>query len=267
MEITRQKTGDLLVIRLNGRLDANWCGHVQNALASAIRDGEHRIHLDMAQVSYVSSAGLRVLLTSYKQLKGINGVFGIVPVSDSVRSVLELAGLDMLIAPADRRRGRPADTGRAHASASARYEIFAVPARPAPACGSSLGRRGRRPGPGRRARAGPARRTSARRPSPSEWAPSARATRIARRASASFSRWPASAAFQPADGSSQPDFVVSEGALVPKGYLLLGLAGRGRLPHAGPLRGQARGAHRRPRRTRPNRARSRAARPPSPSSP
>ena len=38
------------------------------------------------------------------------------------------------------------------------------------------------------------------------------------------------AAFQPADGSSQPDFVVRQGALVPEGYLLLGLTGEGGFP-------------------------------------
>ncbi|HYD83502.1 MAG TPA: anti-sigma factor antagonist, partial [Opitutus sp.] len=35
------------------------------------------------------------------------------------------------------------------------------------------------------------------------------------------------AAFQPSDGSSRPDFVVSQGAFVPEGYLLLGLSGTG----------------------------------------
>ena len=51
MEISRQKSADLLVLRLTGRLDANWCAHVQNALAAAVRDGEHRVHLDMAGVT------------------------------------------------------------------------------------------------------------------------------------------------------------------------------------------------------------------------
>ena len=75
MDIAKQKTGDILVLRLTGRLDANWCDHVQKAIAAVVHEGEHRVHLDMAGVSYVSSAGLRVLLSFYK-LGGSRGSTG-----------------------------------------------------------------------------------------------------------------------------------------------------------------------------------------------
>jgi len=124
MEITRQKNADLLVIRLAGRLDANWCGHVQNALAGAVRDGEHRIHLDMSAVTYVSSAGLRVLLSLYKQLRAINGHFGVINASLPVNEVLELAGLGQLLVEATVKPSAASETGTAHASPRAQYEIF-----------------------------------------------------------------------------------------------------------------------------------------------
>src|SRR5204862_7791500 len=95
---SRQKSGDLLVMRLSGRLDANWGQHVQDALAAAVREGEHRVHLDMAGVAYLSSAGIRVLLSFYKQLRAISGLFGVVNPSAVVRSVLDLSGLGVLIA-------------------------------------------------------------------------------------------------------------------------------------------------------------------------
>ena len=98
-----------------GRLDANWCGHVQEALAAAVKEGEHRLHLDMGGVNYLSSAGIRVLLTFYKQLRAISGEFGVVNPSPVVRSVLDLSGLGMLISGADRRacrrRDEPGDGG------------------------------------------------------------------------------------------------------------------------------------------------------------
>src|SRR5205085_7620067 len=90
--------GDVLVLRLVGRLDANWCGHVQEALATAVKEGEHRLHLDMGGVNYLSSAGIRVLITFYKQLRAISGEFGVVNPSAVVRSVLDLSGLGLLIA-------------------------------------------------------------------------------------------------------------------------------------------------------------------------
>lgn len=225
MEITRNKSGDLLVLRLAGRLDANWCSHVQNALASAVRDGEHRIHLDMADVGYVSSAGLRVLLSVYKQLCAINGLFGIDRASPAVRTVLELAGLDMLIAADATSLTAPAASGEPHASASARYELF----------------RDGRPGGGMRLEAlghagllrtgvdparVPAREFGANAFSIGVGALGGSYADCAPRFG-EFLSIAGVAAFQPSDGSSRPDFVVSQNALVPEGRLMVGLAGEG----------------------------------------
>lgn len=228
MEISRQKSGDALVLTLTGRLDANWCNHVQNALSAVVREGEHKVQLDMSAVSYVSSAGLRVLLSVYKQLKAIHGRFGVVRPSAAVQSVLELAGLEMLIvtavAPAAPEK---VDTHRAHETTGATYEIFEKGTPPEPlkverigdpaALGAGVG---------------------AQRPLPAGFGADSLALGVGALGAsygdceARFGEFLAvagCAAFQPADGSSRPDFVVSQGALVPEGYLLLGLSGTGTL--------------------------------------
>jgi len=226
MEITRQPAGDGVVLKLHGRLDANWCGPVEAALSAAVHRGEHRLSLDMAGVSYLSSAGIRVLLACYKQLRAIDGRFGVVCPSEAVRSVLELAGLKMLIA-ADAVAAVPAATadppGTEHRSARADYRVFPLGsgAMRVEAIGDpsflqnglatpldgvhrfdsavvavgigALGRSGAENGP----RFG------------------------------EFLAAAGVAVFQPGDGSSRPDFMVSEGALVPEGQLVLGLCGRG----------------------------------------
>lgn len=236
MEITREKTGDLLVIRLNGRLDANWCNHVQNALAAAVRDGEHRVHLDMAAVNYVSSAGLRVLLSFYKQLRGINGMFGVARPAASVRSILELAGLDMLIALETAAAPAITDAGRAHESANATYEIFSQAARSTTnARSDAAGLRLAAIGDPGLLRSG----VGEKRVPPSGFGASNFALGIGALGPTyadceprfgEFLAVGGVAAFQPADGSSRPDFVVSQGALVPEGYLPLGLFGEGSFP-------------------------------------
>ncbi len=228
MEISRQKSGDVLVLTLTGRLDANWCNHVQNALSAVVREGEHRVQLDMSAVSYVSSAGLRVLLSVYKQLKAIHGRFGVVRPSAAVQSVLELAGLDMLIALDAPAAPEKVDTHRAYATASATYEIFEKGAPPEPLKVERLG--------------DPASLGSGvgtQRPLPAGFGADSIALGVGALGAsygdceARFGEFLAvagCAAFQPADGSSRPDFVVSQGALVPEGYLLLGLSGIGTLP-------------------------------------
>ena len=51
----------------------------------------------MKEVEYVSSAGIRVLFQTYKQLKEIHGTFAVSEPSEAVRSVLELAGVAELL--------------------------------------------------------------------------------------------------------------------------------------------------------------------------
>ena len=49
MDIQRDKRGGELILILRGRLDASWAGHVADALAAAIRDGEHHLRTEIHQ--------------------------------------------------------------------------------------------------------------------------------------------------------------------------------------------------------------------------
>jgi anti-anti-sigma factor len=97
VEIDREKIGDVLVVRLCGRLDGTWSDSVETALRDAVRSGEHAIELDVAGVDYLSSAGLRVLLGAVRQAKAIGGRFVIVRPGPPVRQVLDLAGLTTML--------------------------------------------------------------------------------------------------------------------------------------------------------------------------
>jgi anti-anti-sigma factor len=78
---------------LQGRFDANWADQVGKAIDSAIRSGHHDLDLDLAQVSYISSAGIRVLLKYHKQLKSARGTLRVVRPTASVLEVLKLSGI------------------------------------------------------------------------------------------------------------------------------------------------------------------------------
>lgn len=125
MEIQRRKENATLVLALAGRLDATWADAVDAALAAAIREGEHRIALDLAGVDYISSAGLRVLIAAYKQLAAIQGGFSVRNPQPGVAKVIELSGLGMLLAttavPA-----QATQAARAFETESASWESFGV---------------------------------------------------------------------------------------------------------------------------------------------
>jgi len=128
MEITREQSGDSLELKIKGRLDGYWADHLSTTLEEVIREGAHQVRLNLAEVSYLSSAGIRVLVMFYKQLKSIQGSFAIASPSESVRKVLELAGLSALLVSG----APPAQTVVAPAAAqikrlereSAIFEIF-----------------------------------------------------------------------------------------------------------------------------------------------
>jgi anti-anti-sigma factor len=102
MEISQQPRDGRLQLQLKGRLDANWADRVGSAIETAIRAGQHQIDLDLAQVDYISSAGIRVLVKYFKQLKAARGTLRVVRTTEAVLSVLQLSGIaGLLAAPAE----------------------------------------------------------------------------------------------------------------------------------------------------------------------
>jgi len=97
MEITEQSLGAGLEMRVKGRLDSYWADPLARRLDEVIRGGMHQITLDLSEVVYLSSAGIRVLVKFYKQLQGIQGSFIVSNSSEPVKTVLEMAGLNTLL--------------------------------------------------------------------------------------------------------------------------------------------------------------------------
>jgi anti-anti-sigma factor len=93
MVITVQTREGRHELKLQGRFDANWADHVGKAIEAAIREGHHNLELDFADVGYISSAGIRVLLKYHKQLKAARGSLRVAQPPAPVLSVLRLSGL------------------------------------------------------------------------------------------------------------------------------------------------------------------------------
>jgi anti-anti-sigma factor len=96
VEITKQSSAGTVELRVDGRLDAHWADHLTRTIEDILHGGAHHLRLDMSAVSYISSAGVRVLLRFRKQAQQLSGSFVVVQPSVAVRSVLEMAGLVVL---------------------------------------------------------------------------------------------------------------------------------------------------------------------------
>src|SRR5439155_26784441 len=99
MDVTRTLDGGVLHLRVDGRIDSYWADHLDEAIAEAVGEGHHRIALDCSAVTFLSSAGIGVLVKHHKQLARIKGGFHVVRPSATVATVLRLTALaDLLIA-------------------------------------------------------------------------------------------------------------------------------------------------------------------------
>ncbi|UCD27345.1 MAG: STAS domain-containing protein [Planctomycetota bacterium] len=97
MRITRKKQDQLLELQVEGHLDAYWADHFRSVVQGIIREGNHQIAVNLAQVDYISSAGLGALTECYKELLSIHGTFSIINPSEFVAKVLKKTSLDELL--------------------------------------------------------------------------------------------------------------------------------------------------------------------------
>lgn len=93
MELTTEKNGTALIVRLSGELNAITAPELSDLLEKEL-DGVDDLTLDYAECDYVSSAGLRVLLATFKQMKASGGNMRLANVGVNFMDVLENTGLD-----------------------------------------------------------------------------------------------------------------------------------------------------------------------------
>ena len=88
MDINFNKKGGELTVRIDGRLDTVTAPEFESLLVKNY-DGVTSLTFDCEKLVYVSSAGLRVLLTAHKRMKG---AMKLIKVSELVMEVLEMTG-------------------------------------------------------------------------------------------------------------------------------------------------------------------------------
>lgn len=89
MNIVKEEQGTTLNVRPEGRLDTNTSKELEQALAPEV-DKYDAIVLDFSELQYLSSAGLRVLLSVQKKMKGKE--FRLTNVNSNVMEVFEITG-------------------------------------------------------------------------------------------------------------------------------------------------------------------------------
>ena len=96
MDIKVRKESEAAVVSPTGRIDTVTAPEFEGALKDLIARGERRLVLDLGGVDYISSAGLRCILTAAKLLKPNNGTLVFAALQGPVKEVISISGFASL---------------------------------------------------------------------------------------------------------------------------------------------------------------------------
>lgn len=97
VDIQEDQNGKVTIFRMRGRLDAISSPGAEKRVLENINNGDHYILLDFKDVDYLSSAGMRMLLSTTKRLKALSGKLVICSVNINVMDVLKMSGFDHVL--------------------------------------------------------------------------------------------------------------------------------------------------------------------------
>ncbi len=97
MEVTTTQYKRCDLVKAVGRIDSNTAPSLEKTFNEVVESGKSNIVFDMAEVDFISSRGLWVLLETQKSCKRQNGKMILVNVSDDMQQSLDLAGVKHFI--------------------------------------------------------------------------------------------------------------------------------------------------------------------------
>ncbi len=97
MNVESRREGTSLVLKADGRVDGTNASEFQDAMKSEINESDRAVVLDLQDLTYISSAGLRVVLLIAKDLQRQGAKMAACSLSDPVREVFVISGFDKII--------------------------------------------------------------------------------------------------------------------------------------------------------------------------
>jgi anti-anti-sigma factor len=96
MDIEKKTSGDSLELMLSGRVDGAGANQLELEVLAAVKQGVKALFVNMAQATFLCSAGIRVLLQYHRQMKSKGAKLLVTRPSAEVASALEMTGFPEL---------------------------------------------------------------------------------------------------------------------------------------------------------------------------
>ena len=97
MKVEITQTDNKVMVSLAGRLDTVTSSEFEKNLTPYFAMSGIELHLDCNEMEYISSAGLRVVLTAHKNITAKGGRFVLTNLNKEVRSVFDMTGFSRIL--------------------------------------------------------------------------------------------------------------------------------------------------------------------------
>ena len=97
MEISQEEMSGVVCVKMSGRLDASSTPDAEKVLGDIQEAGKLNVLLDLGGLEYISSVGLRVILTLVKELGLKGGKVVLCCLSDYVKEIFEVSGFTAIL--------------------------------------------------------------------------------------------------------------------------------------------------------------------------
>jgi anti-sigma B factor antagonist len=98
MSVLSSKSGNVLIVTPQERLDTNTAPNAEKMISENIKCGETKIVIDLSKTDYLSSSGLRVIMkTSNMLLHQKDGAVVLCGLNDQIQDVLKISGFSNMI--------------------------------------------------------------------------------------------------------------------------------------------------------------------------
>ena len=97
MEVHTEREDGILIARAEGRVDGTNAREFEQALIAAIGEDDRLLIVDLQELVYISSAGLRVFLMIAKELQRRGGKLVVCSLTENINEVFEISGFSKII--------------------------------------------------------------------------------------------------------------------------------------------------------------------------
>lgn len=97
MELTTERHENVLIVGVAGRVDGSNASAFAEALRDAVAPTDRAVIMDFGELAYINSAGLDAVVVTAKSLRGQDAGLVLCGLSEPIRNLFRISGLDRLL--------------------------------------------------------------------------------------------------------------------------------------------------------------------------